>query len=78
MVIISLGYLLWEWSLWLQGPAQQAAASSSHWWVENNLLHHLLPINGEHLELTTYNVKTGQNRGATSKLPAGWITNKFV
>ncbi|XP_077289149.1 ER membrane protein complex subunit 1 isoform X2 [Arctopsyche grandis] len=75
---LTTGYLLWEWSLWLQGHAQQAAATSSYWWVENNLLQHLLPIPGEHLEMTSYNMRTGQNKGTTSKLPATWINNKCV
>ncbi|KAJ0177967.1 hypothetical protein K1T71_006840 [Dendrolimus kikuchii] len=64
------GVLLWEWSLTLQN---EEYAEFSEWWVQNGLLVHMLPIFGSHIEVSMYNLMTGQNRGSTSKLPAIWI-----
>lgn len=60
---------MWEWSLTLQDDNM---AEYSEWWVQNNMLVHMLPVFGSHVEVTLYNLVTGNNRGATSKLPAIW------
>ncbi|XP_063392150.1 ER membrane protein complex subunit 1 isoform X1 [Cydia fagiglandana] len=66
------GILLWEWSLTLQNDDQ---AVFSEWWVQNNMLVHMLPVFGSQIEVTMYNLMTGQNRGSTSKLPALWTND---
>ncbi|RVE41979.1 hypothetical protein evm_013369 [Chilo suppressalis] len=63
------GVLLWEWSLTLQNNDR---AEFSEWFVENSALVHMLPVFGSHIEVSMYNLMTGQNRGSTSKLPALW------
>ncbi|XP_045768003.1 ER membrane protein complex subunit 1 isoform X1 [Maniola jurtina] len=69
------GVLMWEWSLILQNDER---ADYSEWWVQNNMLVHLLPAFGSHLEVTMYNLLTGGNRGATSKLPAIWSNDGCI
>ncbi|CAH0583257.1 unnamed protein product [Chrysodeixis includens] len=71
----STGVLLWEWSLTLQNEEQ---ADFSEFWVQNNMLVHMLPVFGSHVEVSMYNLLTGQNRGATSKLPATWTNDGCV
>ncbi|XP_061384210.1 ER membrane protein complex subunit 1 isoform X2 [Danaus plexippus] len=63
------GVLMWEWTLMLQDDSR---ADFSEWWVQNGMLVHMLPVFNSHLEVTMYNVMSGSNRGATSKLPAIW------
>ncbi|KAJ8719185.1 hypothetical protein PYW07_016741 [Mythimna separata] len=63
------GVLQWEWSLSLENDEQ---ADFSEWWVQNDLLIHMLPVFGSHLEVSMYHLASGQNRGYTSKLPASW------
>ncbi|CAG4970159.1 unnamed protein product [Parnassius apollo] len=69
------GVLLWEWSLTLQDNDN---ADFSEWWVQQGLLVHMLPAFNSHIEVTMYNLLTGHNRGATSKLPAPWINEGCV
>ncbi|XP_063827135.1 ER membrane protein complex subunit 1 [Ostrinia nubilalis] len=69
------GVLLWEWSLTLQ---KEEHAEFSEWWVQQGMLVHLLPVFGSHLEVSMYNLMTGQNRGATSRLPAIWTNEGCV
>ncbi|XP_045535132.1 ER membrane protein complex subunit 1 isoform X2 [Papilio machaon] len=69
------GILLWEWSLTLQDDDH---ADFSEWWVHQGLLVHMLPVFNSHIEVTMYNLLTGQNRGATSKLPAAWVNDGCV
>ncbi|CAH0723536.1 unnamed protein product, partial [Brenthis ino] len=69
------GILLWEWSLTLQ---DDTISEYSEWWVQNNMLVHMLPVFGSHVEVTMYNLLTGNNRGATSKLPAIWTNEGCV
>ncbi|XP_052754420.1 ER membrane protein complex subunit 1 [Galleria mellonella] len=69
------GVLLWEWSLTLQNDDH---ADFSEWWVQHNMLVHMVPIYGSHIEVTMYNLITGQNRGSTSKLPAVWTNDGCV
>lgn len=63
------GVLQFEWSLTLQNDEQ---ADFSEWWVQNDMLVHMLPVFGSHIEVTMYNLATGQNKGSTTKLPAVW------
>lgn len=67
-----IGVLLWEWSLTLQNEEQ---SEFSEFWVQNNMLVHMLPMFGSHVEVSMYNLLSGQNRGATSKLPATWTND---
>ncbi|KAL0881921.1 hypothetical protein ABMA27_001680 [Loxostege sticticalis] len=69
------GVLLWEWSLMLQ---KDDHAEFSEWWVQHGMLVHMLPVFGSHLEVSMYNLMTGQNRGSTSKLPAIWTNEGCV
>ncbi|KAM3959763.1 ER membrane protein complex subunit 1 [Aphomia sociella] len=69
------GVLLWEWSLTLQNDDY---ADFSEWWVQNNMLVHMVPIYESHIEVTMYNLMTGQNRGSTSKLPAVWTNDGCI
>ncbi|KPJ04346.1 Uncharacterized protein KIAA0090-like [Papilio xuthus] len=69
------GILLWEWSLTLQDDDR---ADFSEWWVHQGLLVHMLPVFNSHIEVTMYNLLTGQNRGSTSKLPAAWVNDGCV
>ncbi|CAB3236109.1 unnamed protein product [Arctia plantaginis] len=69
------GVLLWEWSLTLQNEDH---VDFSEWWVQNNMLVHMVPIFGTHIEVTMYNVFNGQNKGASSKLPAPWTNEGCV
>uniref|UniRef100_A0A2A4K944 ER membrane protein complex subunit 1 n=1 Tax=Heliothis virescens TaxID=7102 RepID=A0A2A4K944_HELVI len=71
----STGVLIWEWSLTLQNDEQ---ADFSEWWVQNNMLVHMLPMFGSHIEVSMYHLMTGQNRGSTSKLPAPWANDGCV
>nr|XP_049693308.1 ER membrane protein complex subunit 1 isoform X1 [Helicoverpa armigera] len=71
----STGVLIWEWSLTLQNDDQ---ADFSEWWVQNNMLVHMLPMFGSHIEVSMYHLMTGQNRGATAKLPASWTNDGCV
>ncbi|CAH2040810.1 unnamed protein product, partial [Iphiclides podalirius] len=71
----STGVLIWEWSLTLQDNDH---AEFSEWWVQHGLLVHMLPIFNSHIEVTMYNLMSGQNRGATSKLPAPWVNEGCV
>ncbi|XP_045496441.1 ER membrane protein complex subunit 1 isoform X1 [Colias croceus] len=69
------GVLQWEWPISLLDTER---AHLSEWWVQNGMLVHLLPAFGSHLEVTMYNLMTGANRGATSKLPAGWTNDGCI
>ncbi|XP_013142194.1 PREDICTED: ER membrane protein complex subunit 1 [Papilio polytes] len=69
------GILLWEWSMTLQDDDR---ADFSEWWVHQGLLVHMLPVFNSHVEVTMYNLMTGQNRGASSKLPAAWVNDGCV
>ncbi|CAG9787053.1 unnamed protein product [Diatraea saccharalis] len=71
----STGVLLWEWSLTLQDNDQ---ADFSEWFVQNSMLVHMLPVFGSHVEVSMYNLMTGQNRGSTSKLPAVWTNEGCI
>ncbi|XP_037296873.1 ER membrane protein complex subunit 1 isoform X2 [Manduca sexta] len=71
----STGVLLWEWSLTLQNDEH---SEFSEWWVHQGMLVHMLPVFGSHLEVTMYQLVTGQNRGSTSKLPAVWTNDGCV
>ncbi|XP_028044112.1 ER membrane protein complex subunit 1 isoform X1 [Bombyx mandarina] len=72
---LSTGVLIWEWGLTLQ---KNEHTDFSEWWVQNGLLVHMVPKFGSHIEVSVYNVATGHNRGATSKLPAVWINEGCV
>ncbi|XP_049871147.1 ER membrane protein complex subunit 1 [Pectinophora gossypiella] len=72
---VATGVLAWEWSLTLQDDER---ADFSEWWVSQNRLMHMLPAFGSHLEVTWYNVVTGENSGHTSKLPATWSNEGCV
>lgn len=72
-VFIFKGILMWEWSLTLQ---DDDIAEYSEWWVQNNMLVHMLPVFGSHVEVTLYNLVTGSNRGATSKVQAVWTNER--
>ncbi|XP_023945986.2 ER membrane protein complex subunit 1 [Bicyclus anynana] len=69
------GVLMWEWSLTLQNAQQ---TDYSEWLVQNNMLVHMLPVFGSHLEVTMYNLLTGSNRGATSRLSAAWSNDGCI
>lgn len=73
--ILFAGVLLWEWSLTLQNEDH---ADFSEWWVQNNMLVHMVPVFASHIEVTVYNLFTGQNKGSTSKLPAPWSHDGWV
>ncbi|XP_050349636.1 ER membrane protein complex subunit 1 isoform X1 [Nymphalis io] len=68
------GVLIWEWSLMVQNDL----AEYSQWWVQNNMLVHVLPVFGSHIEVTMYNLLTGSNRGASSMLPAVWTSERCI
>ncbi|KAI5633589.1 hypothetical protein NE865_13691 [Phthorimaea operculella] len=69
------GIIAWEWSMTLQDDTR---ADFSEWWLHNNRLMHLLPKFGSHLEVSWYNVVTGENSGHTSKLPAAWANDGCI
>ncbi|CAK1541268.1 unnamed protein product [Leptosia nina] len=69
------GVLLWEWPISIIDTER---AHLSEWWVQNGMLVHLLPAFGSHLEVTMYNLMTGSNRGATSKLPTVWTNDGCI
>ncbi|XP_035440755.2 ER membrane protein complex subunit 1 isoform X2 [Spodoptera frugiperda] len=69
------GVLQFEWSLTLQNDEQ---ADFSEWWVQNDMLVHMLPVFGSHIEVTMYNLATGQNKGSTTKLPAVWSNDGCI
>ncbi|XP_075975796.1 ER membrane protein complex subunit 1-like isoform X2 [Anticarsia gemmatalis] len=69
------GVLLWEWSLTLQNEDH---VDFSEWWVQNNMLVHMVPVFGSHIEVTMYNLFTGQNKGSSAKLPAPWCNDGCI
>ncbi|XP_072949893.1 ER membrane protein complex subunit 1 isoform X2 [Epargyreus clarus] len=69
------GVLLWEWSMTLNDDEH---SEFSEWWVQNNVLVHMVPVFGSHLEVTMYNVMKGYNKGSTSKLQATWSNEGCV
>lgn len=64
------GRLLWEWSL-----AFATQANRVHWFVSDVKLYQVSPALDSHIEVTSYNVHTGQNKGTTTKISAPWITD---
>lgn len=66
------GRLLWEWSLTLTNPLR---AKSVHWFVSNGKLYQVVLADGSVVEITSYNVSTGQNKGGTTRLSAPWVTD---
>lgn len=64
---IATGTILWEWIL------HSERSTEAEWVVYNGQLIHVQPIVGSHLEVTTYQLQTGQNRGVTSQITAPWI-----
>lgn len=43
--------------------------------IYRDTLIHVVPLAGSHLEVTTYNLQTGENHGKITKVSAPWITN---
>ncbi|XP_050680309.1 ER membrane protein complex subunit 1 isoform X2 [Leptidea sinapis] len=69
------GVLIWEWPITILDDER---AHLSEWWVQHGMLVHMLPSFGSHLEVSMYNLMTGANRGATSKLPAVWTNEGCI
>lgn len=63
------GSILWEWIL------HSDRSSTTQWVVNNGQLFHIQPVLGSHLEVTSYQLHTGQNRGVTSQITAPWVTD---
>uniref|UniRef100_A0AAG5CQR0 ER membrane protein complex subunit 1 n=1 Tax=Anopheles atroparvus TaxID=41427 RepID=A0AAG5CQR0_ANOAO len=62
----------WEWSLLPSLPEEAAAAAV--WFEHDGLLYHVVPVWGSHLEVTPYQIASGQQaRSTTSRIAAGWI-----
>lgn len=65
------GNIEWEWSLM---PISTDKAEGAFWFYSNNMLHHVIPVWGSHLEITRYFATSGQLAdSSTSKLIAPWI-----
>lgn len=63
------GTILWEWFLHSDRP------TAVEWIVNNGRIIHVQPVVGSHLEVTSYQINTGQNRGVTSQVTAPWVTD---
>lgn len=48
---------------------------NAKWVVIKDQLVHIVPIVGSHLEVTSYQINTGKNRGVTTSIHAPWITD---
>lgn len=66
------GRLLWEWSLSLMNPLR---AKGVHWFLSDGQLVQVVSAEGSVIEVTSYNVYTGQNKGGTTRISAPWITD---
>lgn len=60
------GVLLWEWCL-------HTEATNAKWGIYKDKLIHIVPVLNSHLEVTEYEVHTGQNRGASSQISTPWV-----
>uniref|UniRef100_A0A182QPM6 ER membrane protein complex subunit 1 n=1 Tax=Anopheles farauti TaxID=69004 RepID=A0A182QPM6_9DIPT len=68
----NLGTLEWEWSL--LPSVSEEAASAALWFEHDGLLYHVVPVWGSHLEVTPYQLVSGQQaRPMTTRIAAGWI-----
>ncbi|XP_065173919.1 LOW QUALITY PROTEIN: ER membrane protein complex subunit 1-like [Atheta coriaria] len=65
---LNAGTLLSEWSLTTE-------RSNSRWIVSKNQLIHLIPVVNSHLEVTLYDLKTGLNKGTTSRISTPWVVD---
>jgi hypothetical protein len=61
------GSLLYEWSIVTERDVD------SFWMVKGDLLVHVAPVPGSHMEVTHYNAKTGEVRSKTRKLVETWV-----
>lgn len=61
------GSLLYEWSIATERDVD------SFWMVKGDLLVHVAPVPGSHMEVTHYNAKTGEVRSKTRKLVETWV-----
>ncbi|KAF2896776.1 hypothetical protein ILUMI_09394 [Ignelater luminosus] len=66
---LNLGTILWEWTLYSDKSLK------GYWVISKDQLIHLVPAVGSHLEITTYEVRTGRNNGKTLRISAPWITD---
>lgn len=69
------GGLLWEWTFSLSSSGN---IKKINWLVSHGRLYHIVTRsepNEVFLEATSYNLKTGQNRGLSIKIPAKWNVN---
>ncbi|KAJ8927927.1 hypothetical protein NQ314_019557 [Rhamnusium bicolor] len=66
---INSGTLLSEWTLYTERLVP------SKFIITKNTLVHVVPLTGSHLEVTTYNLQTGENYGKTIRIAAPWITD---
>lgn len=65
---LSNGVLLWEWCL-------HTESINARWVVNKDKLIHIVPILNSHLEVTEYDVQTGKNRGATTRISINWVVD---
>lgn len=63
------GTILWEWIL------HSERVTAAEWVVNNGQIYHIQPVVGSHLEVTAYQLHTGQNRGVTSQITAPWVAD---
>lgn len=66
------GILQNEWTITVEKPTK------GEWLVNNNELIHLVPVEGSHLEVTTYKRHSGEIKGKSKRISASWISNNCV
>lgn len=65
---IRTGNLAWEWSLQLNKEQKE----QSHWFSTPTTLYHAQPVwDSSNVEVTAYNIKTGQTEASTQKIQIG-------
>ncbi|XP_044258002.1 ER membrane protein complex subunit 1 [Tribolium madens] len=64
------GSLLWEWPLVLD------RSGDSFWMLKGDVLVHIAPVPGSHMEITHFSLKTGEIRKKTRKIPETWVSEK--
>ncbi|KAB0796589.1 hypothetical protein PPYR_10650 [Photinus pyralis] len=65
----SSGSLLWEWSFYVENKQHP------YWVLSKDQLIHIIPVLGSHLEVTSYDVRSGRNNGKTTKISTPWVSD---
>lgn len=64
---VNNGLLQWEWTMFTENKF------NAKWVISKGQLIHVVPVLKSHLEVTSYQMNTGQNSGKTSRISTPWL-----